>query len=47
MITVISIFTIITVLVCSELYLVYRNYRESAILKNIQNGVKNLNYSSR
>ena len=47
MITVIAIFTIISTLVIGELYLVYRNYRETADLKIIKNSAKNLNYSSR
>ncbi len=47
MITVISIFAIISVLVASELFLVYKNYRESVKLKAIRNDYRNLNYSSR
>jgi hypothetical protein len=47
MITVIAIFSIVATLILSELYLVYRNYRAGAELKNINNDVKNLNYSSR
>ncbi len=47
MIIVIAIFTIITTLVASELYLVYRNLRETAKLKRINESYKNLNYSSR
>ncbi|NOS84413.1 MAG: hypothetical protein HOP31_04655 [Ignavibacteria bacterium] len=47
MITVIAIFSIVATLIVSELYLVYRNYRVGAELKNLNNDVKNLNYSSR
>jgi cell division protein FtsL len=47
MITVIAIFSIVVTLVVSELYLVYKNYRVGAEIKNLQNDVKILNYSSR
>ena len=47
MITVISIFAIILILIASELYLVYSNYKETAFLKSIQDNPENLNYSSR
>lgn len=47
MITVIAIFSIVATLVVSELYLVYRNYRAGLEIKNPNNDVKNLNYSSR
>ncbi len=47
MITVIAIFSIVITLVLSELYLVYKNYRLGAEIKNLQNDGKILNYSSR
>jgi hypothetical protein len=47
MITVIAIFSIVITLVLSELYLVYKNYRIGAEIKNLQNDDKILNYSSR
>jgi uncharacterized protein YxeA len=47
MITVIAIFAIIITLVASELYLVYKNYQETASLKRINNNYEKLNYSSR
>ncbi|GEM_PF-1565414 len=47
MITVIAIFSIIITLVASELYLVYKNYKEGIEIKNMRNDIKNLNYSSR
>lgn len=42
MLTVISIFAIIFTLIAGELYLVYKNYKETPKTEN-----KNLNYSSR
>lgn len=47
MITVIAIFTIIISLVAGELYLVYRNYQETASLKRINENYEKVNYSSR
>ncbi|KXK56308.1 MAG: hypothetical protein UZ05_CHB002000225 [Chlorobi bacterium OLB5] len=42
MLTVISIFTIIFTLIAGELYMVYKNYKETANTES-----KDLNYSSR